>query len=207
MNKFSWGAPPRIPRFSKKYWYTRHLHRLTCSDLPPIHYRCCCVSYLVPPQSLPDTVPPCLFSLICVMVQMNQCHRCWEHLLSTPAPGATALMDTNYKISGPWGDIAQALPLRPEVERCGRSVHVRAYVCLWTCVNKERDCWLCCDHTNISKCRASYIAKSPQKCELRIHLYTLWAKRTLRNLQWICAVCILILHVIVVCNRFVSDVF
>lgn len=44
---------------------------------------------------------------------MNQCHRCWEHLLSTPAPRAMPLMDTNYKISAPQGDIAQELPCCP----------------------------------------------------------------------------------------------
>lgn len=51
-----------------------------------------------------------------VVAQMNQCQRCWEHLLSTPAPRATPLMDTNYKISPPWGDIVQTLPHSPEVK-------------------------------------------------------------------------------------------
>ncbi len=51
--------------------------------------------------------------LMYVVAQMNQCQRCWEHLLSTPAPRATPLMDTNYKISPPWGDIVQTLPPQP----------------------------------------------------------------------------------------------
>lgn len=68
--------------------------------------------------------PSSPLSLICVIAQMNQCHRCWEHLLSTLAPRATALMDTNYKISAPWGDIAQALPHSPEGVWSGQCVCV-----------------------------------------------------------------------------------
>ncbi len=68
--------------------------------------------------------PSSPFSLICVIAQMNQCHRCWEHLLSTLAPWATPLMDTNYKISAPWGDIAQALPHSPEGVWSGQCVCV-----------------------------------------------------------------------------------
>lgn len=65
-----------------------------------------------------------LFPLICVMAPMNQCHRCWEHLLSTLAPWATPLTDTNYKISAPWGEIAQALPHGPKGLWSGQCVHV-----------------------------------------------------------------------------------
>jgi len=85
------------------------------------------------------------FSLICVIAQMNQCHRCWAHLLSTLVPQATALMDTNYKISAPWGDIAQELPHSPEGVWSGQCV------CVCMSVVKERLCiFLCITYDPVS---------------------------------------------------------
>lgn len=72
--------------------------------------------------------------LMYVVAQMNQCQRCWEHLLSTPAPRATPLMDTNYKISPPWGDIVQTLPPQPWGEELTLFFTFSRFL-IWFCVS------------------------------------------------------------------------